>query len=433
MSKNTDNRINCPECGTTIDIDDILRSNISSEIESNYKEKWVKRLDLFKEQEKKLNDQKNLIIKAQKEYDDKFNNALEEKLKTEKEIISKNVKDKLEEEQSLSIAAMKKELSEQNIKIKEFNLQKTELEKIKREKDLLKEELNSEFEKKYNENLEKEKVKIVKNENDRVELKILEQNKKIEDLVKELENAKRKAEQGSVQVQGEVQEVAIEDWLSSQFPLDQIVEVKKGQRGADCLQTVNTYEKPGCGKILYESKRTKEFQNNWIEKFKNDIRDKKADVGILVTSAMPSDMDRFGMKDGIWICNFDEFKGLSAVIRETVILISKDRKNQENVTDKATILYNYLTSNEFNQTMKGIIEGFNQMKKDLDYEKNAMQRIWNRREKQIERVLTNTNYFYGSVQGIGGTALPFVNELSLGGIADLEEELEEGDIIESSN
>ena len=137
---------------------------------------------------------------------------------------------------------------------------------------------------------------------------------------------------------------------------------------------------------------------------------------------MPKDMDRFGMKDGIWICNYEEFKGLSAVMRETLVMLSKEKKNQENVTDKATILYNYLTSNEFRQQFKAY-RWFKEIQSDLESEKRSMQRIWKKREKQIDRVLTNTNYFYGSVQGIAGKALPHINELDLESIADKDDEV----------
>ena len=423
--QNTNNKknISCPDCGALINVEDILRSELENQIDQDYKNKWAKKVELFKEQEKKLNDQKNIILKAQSDFDDKLKNALEEKLNNEKILITEKIKEKLQEEQELSIAAIKKELDEQNNKLKDFNLQQIEIEKIKREKEQLKTELNAEFQKKFNEDLVKEKEVIAKNEKDRVELTIIEQNQKIENLVKELDNAKRKVEQGSMQIQGEVQEIAIEEWIENQFPLDSVEEVKKGQRGADCIQIVNTFEKSGVGKILYESKRTKEFQNKWISKFKDDIRDQNADLGILVTSTMPKDMDRFGMKDGIWICNYEEFKGLSAVMRETLVMLSKEKKNQENVTDKATILYNYLTSNEFGQTIQGIIDGFKEMQSDLESEKRSMQRIWKKREKQIDRILTKTTYFYGSVQGLAGKALPHLKELDLESIADKDEEV----------
>src|SRR5690606_27252105 len=146
------------------------------------------------------------------------------------------------------------------------------------------------------------------------------------------------------QLQGEVMELAIEEYLSKTFPLDTIDEIKKGATGADCVQIVNTREEQNCGTIYYESKRTKAFQPTWIEKFKNDIRTKKADIGVLVTEVMPSDMDRMGMKEGVWICTFEEFKGLSAVLRQSIIQLNQAVQSQENKGDKMSMLYDFLTS-----------------------------------------------------------------------------------------
>ena len=224
---------------------------------------------------------------------------------------------------------------------------------------------------------------------------------------------KRKQEQGSMQLQGEVQELAMEEWLQQTFPLDTIDEVKKGANGADCLQIVNTRERQNCGTIYYESKRTKHFQPAWIEKFKKDIRDQNADVGVLVTEVLPSDMDRMGMREGIWICTFEEFKGLSAVLRQSVIQVSLALASQENKGDKMAMLYDFLTSTEFRLQVEGIVEGFTQMKSDLDREKNAMNRIWKQREKQLDKVIANTIGMHGSIKGIAGNGIQPIPALEL--------------------
>jgi len=233
---------------------------------------------------------------------------------------------------------------------------------------------------------------------------------------------KRKHEQGSMQLQGEVQELAIEEWLATQFPLDTIDEIKKGARGGDCLQYVNTRSMQNCGTIYYESKRTKDFQPTWIEKFKMDIRDKGATIGVLVTEVMPSDMDRMGLKDGIWICNYEEFKGLCAVLRESIVQLSTAVSSQENKGDKMEMLYTFLTGNTFRMQVEAIVEGFTQMKADLESEKRSMQRIWKQRDKQIEKVITNTIDMYGSIKGIAGNAVQSVKALELPG-DDADDEL----------
>jgi hypothetical protein len=261
--------------------------------------------------------------------------------------------------------------------------------------------------------LSEEKEKIKKSEEDKNELRIKELQKQLEDQRMLTEEMKRKQEQGSMQLQGEVMELAIEEWLSEKFPLDTIEEIKKGARGGDCIQIVNTRTHQNCGSIYYESKRTKDFQPSWIEKFKTDIRTKGANVGVLVTEVMPSDMDRMGLKDGIWICNYEEFKGLCSVLRESIIQINNAVASQENKGDKMQMLYDYLTGNTFRLQVEAIVDGFTQMKIDLEKEKNAMQRIWKQREKQIEKVTINTIDMHASIRGIAGNAIQSVKALEL--------------------
>jgi hypothetical protein len=214
----------------------------------------------------------------------------------------------------------------------------------------------------------------------------------------------------------------IEDWLSANYPLDTIEEIKKGARGADCIQTINTRSATNCGKIYYESKRTKAFQPAWIEKFKIDIREKGANIGVLVTETLPADMNRMGYREGVWICSFLEFKGLSSVLRESVISMHRVISQQENRGDKMSLVYDFLTSNEFRLQVEAIVEGFTQMKIDLDAEKRAMASIWKKREKQIEKVLLNTSDMYSSIRGIAGNAVPVVKHLELPSAAEDEEQ-----------
>jgi hypothetical protein len=224
---------------------------------------------------------------------------------------------------------------------------------------------------------------------------------------------KRKQEQGSMQLQGEVQELAIEEWLTANFPLDTISEIKKGDRGADCIQMVHTRTSQNCGTIYYESKRTKNFEPKWLEKLRDDIRDKGANIGVLVTDAFPKGMERMGMVEGIWVCNFEEFKGLCFVLRETVVQLSLVAASQENKGEKTIMLYDFLTSNEFRLQVEAIVEGFTQMQADLISEKRSIMGHWKKREKQIEKVLLNTNFMYNSIKGIAGSAIQPIKMLEL--------------------
>lgn len=406
-------KIECPNCGTEINVNEILYHQLEDDFKKRYtaqlaeeKKKYDAELDL-------LNAQKEEFEKKKQKENELFQEKLQSKLKEERQIIEKQLKIKLTEEQSEQVAIMQKELLEQSEKLKELSRSKAEIERLKREKDEMKENVMAEAERSLNQKLSEEKEKIRKSEQDRNELAIKELQKQLEDQKRLTEEMKRKQEQGSMQLQGEVQELAIEEWLAASFPLDTITEIKKGVRGGDCIQTVNTRTRQNCGTIYYESKRTKDFQPSWIEKFKSDIRDKSANIGVLVTEVLPSDLVRMGLKDGIWICTYDEFKGLCKVLRETIIQISNAMVSQENKGDKMVLLYDFLTSNTFHMQVEAIVEGFTQMQADLDSEKRAMQRIWKMREKQLEKVINNTIDMHGSIKGIAGSAIQDIKQLDL--------------------
>lgn len=417
-------KIECPNCGIEINVNEILYHQLEDDFKKRYtaqlaeeKKKYDAELDL-------LNVQKEEFEKKKQKENELFQEKLQSKLKEERQIIEKQLKLKIEEEQSEQLIIMQKELLEQSEKLKELSRSKAEIERLKREKDELRESVMADAERVLNQKLIEEKEKIRKNEQDRNELAFKELHKQLEDQKRLTEEMKRKQEQGSMQLQGEVQELAIEEWLAASFPLDAIEEIKKGARGGDCIQTVNTRMRQNCGTIYYESKRTKDFQPSWIEKFKNDIRDKGANIGVLVTEVLPSDLDRMGLKEGIWICTYDEFKGLCKVLRESVIQVSNALSSQENKGEKMAMLYSYLTSNKFHMQIEAIVEGFTQMKMDLDSEKRAIQKIWKMREKQLEKVIDNTIDMHGSIKGIAGNAIQDIKQLEMPYTGLLAENLE---------
>lgn len=393
-----ENKIKCPDCGREINVNDILYHQVSEQVND----------DLVAERSR-LAEEKKGFKKEQEQQQEEVARQIKNGLKQKEQSLKEKYKKEAEEEQSDAINSMREELEEKSNKVKELHKLEIELEKTKREKGELTDSIKAEAEKELNQKLQTEKEKI----QEKNALKIEELKKQLEDQKKLTEEMKRKQEQGSMQTQGEVQELAIEDWLSSTFPLDTIQEIKKGEQGADCLQIVNTHSQQNCGTIYYESKRTKAFSQNWIEKFKSDIKEKNADIGVLVTETMPKDMERLGQKDGIWVCSFSEFKGLCSVLRESVIKLSNAIGTQENKGDKMNMLYDFLTSNEFRLQIEAIVEGFSQMHTDLQKEKNAMSRIWKQREKQINKVLVNTVEMHGSIKGIAGNAIQNVQALEL--------------------
>lgn len=406
-------QIHCPSCGTVIDVNDLLSHQLEEQIQLKYQQQLAEQRNEFQKKQEVLMREKEEFEEKKRRENELFQERFELKLKEERKAFEEKLKQKVQEEQSEQFAALQKELNEKSEQVRELNRNKAEIEKLKREKEEMKEAVEAEAQRRLNQQLFEEKEKIRKAEEERNELRFREMQKQLEDQKRLTEEMKRKQEQGSMQLQGEVQELAVEEWLRASFPLDTIEEIKKGARGGDCLQTVHTHTQQNCGTIYYESKRTKDFQPSWIEKFKADIRDKGADIGVLITEVMPADMVRMGLRNGIWICTYEEFKGLCTVLRESIIKLSTAIVSQENKGDKMHLLYDFLTSNTFRMQVEAIVEGFTQMKADLETEKRSMQRIWKQREKQIEKVIVNTIDMYGSVRGIAGSAVQEVKALEL--------------------
>jgi hypothetical protein len=409
----TPTQIHCPKCGTSIDVQDILAHQLEDEIKQKYEREAQAEKLRIQEREQLLRQSQADFEEKKKRENELFQERLEKQLKEKQAEAEVKIKARLQEEQSEQFKSMQQELNEKSEQLKELNRSKAEIARLMREREELKEAAMAEAQLQLNQTLLTEKDKIRKSEEEKNELRIRELQKKLEDQMKLTEEMRRKQEQGSMQMQGEVQELAIEEWLMANFPLDTIDEIKKGARGGDCIQVVHTRSKQNCGRIYYESKRTKDFQTGWIEKFKADMREKEADIGVLVTEAMPQHMDRVGQIDGVWVCTYEEFKGLAAVLRESVIQVSTALSSQENKGDKMVMLYDYLSSTTFRMQVEAIVEGFTAMKSALESEKRSMQRIWKEREKQIDKVVTNTIDMYGSIKGIAGSAIQSVKALEL--------------------
>ncbi|MCO4845357.1 MAG: DUF2130 domain-containing protein [Sulfurovum sp.] len=427
------NSIKCPNCGTKIDIDEIFyhqieekfkqqhladQKKLQDEIEAKRKEYKTHldtlkvKEDAFKEEKEKFED---ALAKATKE-------QVQAQLKIDRKSIEDELKLKIVSEQSDAMASLQKELSEKSEQVKELNNSKIEIEKLKREKSEVESKVKADAQIAMSKQLSEEKEKMQKALDEANALKFKEKDEQMEQLKRSLDDAKRKAEQGSMQIQGEALELAIESWLSSQFPFDTVDEVKKGAFGADCVQTIHTRELQNCGVICYESKNTKAWSDGWISKLKQDMLKVNADLGVLVTSVYPNGMDRMGFVDGIWVCSLDEFKGSVSLLRESLIRVHQTVQKEENRGDKMILLYNYLTGNEFGMQMKSIVDGFMTMQTELDKERRSLMASWKRRQKLIDGVLQNTTEMYGSLQGIAGSgALGYIEALELpDGLEDVE-------------
>lgn len=374
----------CPNCAHEFQPTDAIRDEVRKQLRGEMLE-WQKKKE--EETRKTIADEK-------------------EKLAKDLELhLRKQINDDFE----VQLKALQQSEAEKDARLKQAR--EKELEFIKKEQDIKnkEQELELQLQKmlidertRLTEQVRKEEDERSRLKDQEVQMKMKELEKQLEDQRKLAEEMRRKAEQGSMQLQGEVQELALEELLRFAFPFDLVEEVGKGIRGADCVLKVRNQFGQECGKILFESKRTKDFGSDWIEKLKTDARSLNAEVAVIVTQAMPKDMECFGEKDGVWICTFSEAKAMVSVLRDLVIKVYNAAKSHDNKGDKMTLLYNYLISHEFSNQWQAIREGFMSMKISIQKERDQMEKLWKAREKQLEKVLLNAAHIQGSIEGIAG-------------------------------
>lgn len=402
-------KIKCPNCGNEFDVEEALSGKLEAHFKAEYEKKVSEQAKKFNVERKNLENEKLEFEKKKERENELFKEKLEERLKKEKEKIEKQTQENFE----LQLKSLQEENEKK--KIENRKLKQLEVDLLKRENELKEktEELQLNVQKELLEKQKEIEDKARAKERESMVLKEKEYQKKLDDQKKLINEMKRKAEQGSMQMQGEIQELAIEELLANSYPFDKIEEVPKGIRGADCIQKVINSNQQNCGSIVYESKRTKNFTNAWIDKLKEDQIKCKADIAVIVTETYPSDMVRFGEKNGVWICGFNELKSLSFVLRQMLIKTQSVKLAEENKGDKMELLYNYLTSNEFVQNIKRIVENYDAMINQLNSEKKSMYKIWAQREKQIWVVQENISALFGSIKGIAGKELNTSNILEL--------------------
>lgn len=421
--------IKCPNCHADINVQDVLSADAEQKIKQQYQKQLEQSLTLVNTEKKKLEEDQKLFEEKRKKENELFQQKLQqEKGRLEAELnqqLRKSIgadydnemrllrQNMLENEEKLK-AAREKEYQflkkEQELKNKEHELELTIQKKMMEERTLLSQQIRKE---------ESDRTLVKETE---YQLKLRELEKQLEDQRRLAEEMKRKAEQGSMQLQGEAQELLLEELLKGHFPYDTVAEVGKGIRGADCMQIVRNHIGNECGKIIFESKRTKTFDNGWIDKLKADMRSQGADVAILVTQIFPKEMSCFGERDGVWICSFSEVVALTNAMRHTIMRIAETKKADENKGEKMQLLYSYLTGNEFRQQIEVIVEGFLSLKNNISKERVQMEKMWKEREKQLERVLMSTSGMYGSVKGIAGASIGVIPLLEDGIMEEEEEE-----------
>lgn len=402
------NSLACPHCNHEIELTELMRTQVASQIR--------RELDAQAAARERELDKQNEEVSRQKRQLEKDRESIAEQIRVQveyqqKELIAeanKRAKDAV----AIELADRDEQLKELSTSLASAQEQELELRKMQRtlqsEKDMLKLEVQRQLDAQRSQLIAEVKAQFDQ-EN---QLKQAEKDKTISDMTIRLREMQRKIEQGSQQLQGEVQELALENLLSSVFPTDTIAPVAKGTCGGDAIQQVFDPTGLNCGSILWESKRTKNWSNAWLTKVRDDQRSVRAVCVVIVSETLPSDVKTFALIEGVWVCSWGCVKGLAAALRSGLIEVGKSKLVVQGQNQKMDLVYNYLAGREFKQRVEGVVEAFMAMQGDLASEKMALQRIWSKREKQLERALHNTASLYGDLQGIIGASMPTIEGLA---------------------
>ncbi len=398
-----DQNINCPKCGFTIPLTEALSNQIKEGVRKEFEAKASAREAELKRKEDEIN-------RKNREIDE----TVSRKLTLERSKIAEQEQRKAKEGIEVELKDLKEAAALKDRQIVDFRNKELELRKEKRELEEQKKAQELEIVRKLDSEREKIRRETLEMFSEEHRLRDSEKDKKIADLLKALEDARRKGEQGSQQSQGEVLEMELEALLKTKFPIDLIEPVPKGIRGADIIQKVLTRSGQQCGSIVWESKRTKAWSDDWISKLKEDQREVKAEVAVLVTEALPKGVSSFTQMEGVWVTAVPYAANLAEALRYGLLQAGLARLSATGKGEKMEAVYNYLSGPEFRQKIEGIVEAFKTMREDLEAEKRALVKIWAKREKQIEKVVMNTLKMYGDMQGIIGATLPEIKSLELG-------------------
>jgi len=412
--------ITCPNCGQEFEMSDALTGRIRKHLEEELLQDVKKREAEVKKKSTALKAQESQIAKSREAIDEEIEAKLKERLSE----VEKKAAKKLEGRYADQLKELQTDLQEKDADIKVFRKQELELRKEQRKLKEAAESLELDVARKLDEEREKIREETSEKIAEDHRLKDKEKEKVINDLKASLEDMKRKAEQGSMETQGEVLEQDFEAQLKAFFVHDDIQPVPKGIKGADLVQTVRTPMGGECGILLWETKNTKAWSNGWIPKLKDDMIETRASIAILVSVVLPAGIKRFGPVDGVWVSDPLCAIPLAAALREQLMAISRERTASTGKSEKMEALYQYLAGVEFKQKIEGIIEAFTSMQEQLNKERRAMEKHWKQREKEIERVVKNTAGLYGDMQGIIGGQIPAIPALELEG--EPEKQLPDG-------
>lgn len=418
----------CPNCSTEIKLTESLAAPLIQTVRKEYEAKISQKEADVAKRESDLRAQQEAVNEAKAKIDEQ----VAEKLKLERASIVEEEAKKARLALATDLEAKAKELGElqevlkqRDEKLKEAQQAQAELLRKQRELDDAKRELDLTIEKRVQASVEDVRKKAKQEAEEGLKLKVAEKEEQISSMQRQIEDLKRKAEQGSQQLQGEVLELALETTLSTKFPLDSIEPVPKGEYGGDVLQKVVGPTGQACGAILWESKRTKNWSDGWLPKLREDQRAARAELAVLISNAMPKGIDSFGQIDGVWITHPRYAMPLVIALRQSLMEVANTRQAQEGQETKMELVYQYLTGPRFRHRVEAIVEKFSDMQADLDRERKSMTRLWAKREAQIQGVIESTVGMYGDLQGIAGRALQEIEGLETPLLEDNTSEINE--------
>jgi hypothetical protein len=387
--------VKCPKCGFEIRLTEAFTQQITDRLRGDFEE---------------------AARRKQAQYDQALKDKekeLQAAIVAERTRVEAQARERAKDAVAVELEDLRTQVTERNRQMEEARQQELTLRKRQRELEETQKNIEVESARKLDEERKIIWAQAAAKTTEEGQLKLREKELQLEQMRSQIEELKKKAEQGPQQRQGEVLELAFEDALSAAFRFDEIEPIKKGQKGGDILHHVRTTVGGSAGAILWEFKRTKAWTDGWIAKLKDDKRDAKAELAVIVSEVLPGSVKAIGNVDGVWVSDFASALGLAMVLRHNLVALADARSALVGQQGKMEVLYEYLSGSQFRHRVEGIVESFSAMKAELDAERRSMERHWSKREKQIEIVVKNTAGMYGDFQGIIGNALPAVQTLEL--------------------
>ena len=416
----TEPTIICPNCKTEIKLTESLAAPLIETTRKQFEQQLAQKDKDVAQREQAIREKEKQLTDAKNSLDAQVANQVEEQLKSDRTRIAAEEAKKAKlaaatdlEQKVREVADLQEVLRSREEKLAEAQKAQADLIKKQRELDDAKRELDLTIEKRVQESIDATRQQAKKEAEEEQKLKVMEKEQTIAAMQKQIEDLKRRAEQGSQQLQGEVQELELESLLRVKFPFDAIEPVPKGEFGGDVLQRVVSQSGLPSGTILWESKRTKNWSDGWLVKLREDQRTAKAEIAVIVSQVLPKDVETFEMVDGVWVTHPRVALPVALVLRQTLLDVAMARQASEGQQTKTEMIYEYLTGPRFRHRVEAIVEAFSTMQQDLDKERKAIMKQWAKREAQIERVMGATVGMYGDLQGIAGKSLQEIEGLSL--------------------